>query len=175
MTKYVLPILLVVTISGCASVASTPRPVHHDLSGIETLSTTASINSLIIKSDHSQKQFCAQPMADATFSDSEGNSISLVNVPGNQQGESMNDTSASDEMQGRAPAVLMARELFYRLCEFSLNHPGNFDTILPLYARTLDVIEAGWMKESDQYTIQESVTTTETITSDGLQAPASAE
>lgn len=170
MNKNVLLLLAAITSSGCAGIASTPHPVHMKIGAIDTLSTSASVTSLIIKSDDSQR-FCAQPIADATFSESEGNSFSIMTMPGSNESDSMSEASASDEMQGRVPALLMARELFYRLCELSLNNPGQLDVILPLYEKTLDVVGAGWMKESERYTITESINTAETITNSGSAAP----
>lgn len=170
MRKNVLLLLTAIASSGCAGVASTPHPVHLKIGGIDTLSTSASVTSLIIKSDESQR-FCAQPVADATFSESEGNSFSIMTVPGTNKGDSMSEASASDEMQGRVPAVLMARELFYRLCELSLNNPGQLDAIVPLYEKTLDIVGAGWQQESARYSISESITSVESITNSGAAAP----
>lgn len=137
---------------------------------VQTLTTTADVSSVIIAQGGSQK-FCAQPAPDAVFNEREGFSFSLVTVTGNDEDTSEKDSSSSDEMQGRVPAVLLAREMLYRLCELSINNPGQLDKILPIYEQTLNVIEAGWLKESERYVIQDSLSSTESVANSDTSEP----
>ena len=63
--------------------------------------------------------------ADAVFetSDSGDFKLSLINVGNSGGGDEakVTDNAGEEEMMGRTPAILMARELFYRACELTNN------------------------------------------------------
>ena len=56
-------------------------------------------------------------------------------------------------MAGRTPSVLMAREMFFRACEFSANFDLNKQEALTLYNQTLKTIGDAWATEAQNTTI----------------------
>ena len=63
------------------------------------------------------------------------------------------EKSGEREMVGRTPAVLMARELFFRLCEFSRNHDLTKNDAMALYRKTLDAVKEVWQTEARKTTV----------------------
>jgi hypothetical protein len=51
-------------------------------------------------------------------------------------------------MNGRSPAVLITRELFYRLCETYTNFNLTKEEALPLFQKVLDLVGKGWTAEA---------------------------
>ncbi len=97
---------------------------------------------------------CAEPPPDAAFDqgDSANVSVALIKLGGDDSGgDSQN--SSEVEMAGRTPAVLIARELFYRACEFSFNFKLDKSEATAIYNKTLDIIKEGWLKEAGQTTV----------------------
>lgn len=79
-------------------------------------------------------------------------SIALIKFGGDDSGgDSQN--SSEVEMAGRTPTVLIARELFYRACEFSFNFKLDKTEATAIYNKTLDIIKEGWLKEAGQTTV----------------------
>ena len=87
-------------------------------------------------------------MADAAFDAGSGGDISygVINTSGDQIADQSNSNEV--EMAGRTPAVLMAREMFYRACEFSGNFDLNKEEAIDLYQQTLQLIGAVWTVEA---------------------------
>ena len=148
-----LVVFLPFTAISCANLYE-PKPVTSDLREKTVLSSTASLSHMVVRAAKTDLITCTQPQPDAAFDQSEAAdfSLSLITLGGDDQaGE---DTSSSEvEMAGRTPAVLMARELFYRACEFSDNYKLSKDEALTLYTKTLDSITKVWGTEAGNTTI----------------------
>jgi hypothetical protein len=56
-------------------------------------------------------------------------------------------------MAGRTPALLMAREMFYRTCEFSTNFGLNKKEALSLFQQTLKTVGSVWATEAQNTTV----------------------
>lgn len=131
-----------------------PKPVITDIKADTVMSTTASLSHLIINSGNTDRKTCTQPQPDAAFDQGESGDIavSLISLGGDDQsGEE--ESSAEVEMAGRTPAVLMARELFYRTCEFSQNYKLDKKEALVLYNKTLDSVTQVWATEAGNTTV----------------------
>ncbi len=76
---------------------------------------------------------------------------SFINTSSDQI--SAQDNSDEVEMAGRTPAILMAREMFYRTCEFSTNFGLNKQEALSLYQQTLKIIGSVWATEAQNTTV----------------------
>lgn len=137
------------------------------------VSNSASVTHTFIHDPASKLIVCAQPQPDAGFSQSDEADVSVTLIDmGSDSGENA-EGSEEIEMAGRTPTVLMTRELFFRLCEFTRNQQLSKDEALALYQKTLDIVGAGWDKEASQttVTIGDSVQVQATeSTTDGLQA-----
>jgi hypothetical protein len=76
---------------------------------------------------------------------------SFINTSSDQV--SAQDNSDEVEMAGRTPAILMAREIFYRTCEFSTNFGLNKQEALSLYQQTLTTVGNVWASEAQNTTV----------------------
>ncbi|MBT4082779.1 MAG: hypothetical protein HOE83_03270 [Alphaproteobacteria bacterium] len=146
-----------------AACSSPFEPVSRttEVTDLTTISSTASLTHILVADNKSPRIVCSQPPPDAAFNQAEAGDIAFsISISGDDQsGES--EDSEETEMSGRTPAVLMARELFYRLCEFSMNYKLDQKTAITLYTKTLDSITTVWGTEAGNttVTIGDSLTT----------------
>jgi len=169
-------------LNGCSTI-QTPKPQINKIGeDITTVTTTAETTATTFKQKNSLKQMCAAPSPDATFnsSDSDSLSIALVNNSKNSSdglGNSM--AEGGNEMNGRSPAVLITRELFYRLCETYTNFNLTKEEALPLFQKVLDLVGQGWTAEAAKTAVsigpvsntQQSVVASPVITPNPVSAP----
>jgi len=145
------------------------------MEGNSFISNTSSLSNTYVHDSTSKLMVCAQPFPDSAFNQSEDTNInlSLVSQSGTESESDGNDEGSEEtELAGRTPAVLITRELFFRLCELSRNHKLTKDDVISLYSKTLDIVEGAWEKEASQTTVTigdmlqttntESTSTTET-------------
>lgn len=107
-----------VPLGGCAS----PYYQSHRLGGgVQLVARDASLSLGLVKSGDKGVQLCFQGAPDATFNQDSGLDVdaSLANFGQGDDGSS--EGSQQSEMVGRSPALLYARELFYRTCEVALS------------------------------------------------------
>jgi len=169
-------------LNGCSTI-QTPKPQINKIGeDITTVTATAETTATTFKQKNSLKQMCAAPSPDATFnsSDSDSLSIALVNNSKNSSdglGNSM--AEGGNEMNGRSPAVLITRELFYRLCETYTNFNLTKEEALPLFQKVLDLVGQGWTAEAAKTAVsigpvsntQQSVVASPVITPNPVSAP----
>lgn len=140
------------TLSGCSTVYS-PTPHHLTISQESALASTSVMNHTYVRSKVSQFNICVHNSADAAFDQGGETGISATLSGGENEGIN-NQKNANDvEMSGRTPAVLMARELLYRVCELSTNYNLSKEEVLKLYGDTLKTIGLVWAKEAGNTTV----------------------
>jgi len=159
---FLLVAALPVTLASCADVYE-PKPVTSDLRDKTVLSSTASLSHMVVRGAKTDLITCTQPQPDAAFDQGETAdfSLTLINLGGDDQaGE--DESSNEVEMAGRTPAVLMAREMFYRACEFSENYKLSKDEALALFTKTMESVTQVWGTEAGNTTVTvgDAVTTT---------------
>ena len=140
-------------LAGCTSTFE-PTAKVQKVGSAWIISDTASLSHTLIRDEDSKFQTCTEPPPDAAFDqgDSANVSVALIKLGGDDSGgDSQN--SSEVEMAGRTPAVLIARELFYRACEFSFNFKPDKSEATAIYNKTLDIIKEGWIKEAGQTTV----------------------
>jgi len=151
-----LPALLPALLLGACSQLPGPTMKSHDLSGSHIYSSGPSLSSFVVEDRNNPRKICADRGADAAFEFSqEGDfSLSLVSV-GKSDGEKsgVKENSGEEEMVGRTPAVLIARELLYRTCELSMNYSLTKEEAISLFKGTRDSIEKGWVSEAAKTTV----------------------
>jgi hypothetical protein len=158
LSKTIFSLLGVSLISACSNNYH-PVPQHMSIETNSSISVTAGISQTMVRSKDASYLLCTQPMADAAYDQGSGSnfSIGLVNTSSDQ----ISDQSDSNEveMAGRTPAVLIAREMFFRACEFSGNYGLTKDEALKLYQQTLVIIGGVWSTEAanTKVTIGDSV------------------
>lgn len=151
-----LPALLPALLLGACSQLPGPTMKSHNLSGSHIYSSGPSLSSFVVQDRNNPRKICADRGADAAFEFSEEGdfSLSLVSV-GKSDGEksSAKENSGEEEMVGRTPAVLIARELLYRTCELYMNYSLTKEEAISLFKGTRDSIEKGWVSEAAKTTI----------------------
>jgi len=174
--RLVITTLLTLSLSACAA-GFTQKADIETIPEDAIVFSSPSVNSLIIQHPEKMKKICLGRGADAIFEQSEsgGLSISLVSI-GNSEGDQVSETdnAGEEEMAGRSPAVLLARELFYRACELTNNVGLNGKDAVELFNNVLKVVKAGWEQESKNTTIKigDTVTSTNSNSSAVQSSPA---
>jgi hypothetical protein len=149
--------------AGCSYLYE-PKPVVSKLESQEILSHTASVKNTFVFDRESPLIFCAEPPPDAAFTQTMDIDFSFALVGSGGDSGDEREESAEMEMDGRTPPIMLARELLYRLCEFSKNHQIDTATAIDLYKQNLDIIKgvADKTAENTTLTIGETLSTTET-------------
>lgn len=135
-------LVLVVVLGGCANDPYEPKPIVTKLEKGTIITTTASLRNSFIHDPNDTAVICAEPSPDSSFTQNQSGSvtIALINSGGNDAA-SEDEGSAEEEMAGRVPSLLLARELLFRLCEFARNHSLDQATVLDLYKQNLGIIK----------------------------------
>lgn len=162
-------------LGGCSE-AYEPISQVHDLKSESVITGTASLTHTFVLDRKTGFVTCTMPPPDAAFSQQEQGdiSISVIAIGSNSKADSgaAEEGSSEDELVGRTPSVMMARELFFRLCEFSRNYDLKKDEAIKLYRETLGTVKEVWSKEAANTTIKigENVTTNVSETAGGKAA-----
>ena len=139
---------LAVAIMGC----STPYSPVSNLLPIQTpvmVSSTADLSQVIATNPNNPVFICAMPPPDAVFSQSDNADFSLLAYKGaGTDNTKATESSEGNEMSGRTPGVLLARELFYRVCELSRNNNIEKSQAIELFNKTLEAVTKIMLTES---------------------------
>jgi hypothetical protein len=154
MFKVTLCLLSALLLVGCAGFSPKGEMTGFKKEGV--LYSNPSLNETLVRDPKNHKKICMGRGADAAFEMSESASfaLSLVSI-GNTKGDSVGETDnvGEEEMMGRTPAVLLARELFYRACEFTNNAQLDQKESLKIFNSVLNVIGEGWKTEARNTTV----------------------
>ena len=102
-------------------------------------------------------------------------SLSFLNFGSGSDGTQQSEDSAETELTGRTPGVLMTRELFFRLCEFSRNYDLTKEEAKALYVQTLQTVSGGWNNEIGNTSIKIGETATHVVNQTVSDAATTAE
>lgn len=133
-----LPVAALLVLGGCSVL--TPEPVRSDLTPSGIITGTAAVSHAVVLEPDEKIYICQQPQPDATFDAAGSEGFTFIDLS-DKGGESASAVNAEQEMEGRTPGLMLARELFYRLCEFSFNHKLDQQQAIDLYRQNLTVIE----------------------------------
>ncbi len=150
--RGVLAVFVVVLFSACTSNYK-PIPEHMKIETDSSIAVTAGISQTFVRSKNSNYLLCTQAMADAAYDQGNGADISYAFINTSSDQISGQDDANEVEMAGRTPAVLMAREMFFRACEFSGNFHLTKQEALTLYHMTLQTIGNVWATEAKNTTV----------------------
>jgi hypothetical protein len=150
--KYLIIILVAGLTSACSTIEK-PTPKRFSIDPDSSISVTAGTSQTFVRSQSANYQLCSQPMPDVAYDKGDDADInySFINTSSDQI--SAQDNSDEVEMAGRTPSILMAREMFYRTCEFSTNFGLNKQEALSLYQQTLKTIGNVWASEAQNTTV----------------------
>jgi hypothetical protein len=129
----------------CASCSTQPHSVTHPVKSDENLliSSSAAVTSGLLRDSDDIKHYCASVAPDATFNEtaSEGASISFFNIGRSSPEKEVVSVGIEEtQMVGRTPAVLVSREILYRVCELTGNKSFTNQELLKLYEKSIDAI-----------------------------------
>jgi hypothetical protein len=150
--KYVALVVMSFLTSACSTIEA-PSPETFNITANSSISVTAGTSQTFVRSQSANYQLCSQPMPDVAYDKGDDADInySFINTSSDQV--SAQDNSDEVEMAGRTPAILMAREMFYRTCEFSTNFDLNKQEAISLYQQTLKTIGTVWASEAQNTTV----------------------
>ena len=150
--KYIALVVVFFLTSACSSIEA-PSPKRFNLAADSSISVTAGTSQTFVRSQSANYKLCSQPMPDVAYDKGDDADInySFINTSSDQV--SAQDNSDEVEMAGRTPAILMAREIFYRTCEFSTNFGLNKQEALSLYQQTLTTVGNVWASEAQNTTV----------------------
>ncbi len=164
MNRIIAISLLSLTLAGCGNLYE-PKPQITLLKDDAVVSSTASISNTFILDRKTPFVTCSQGQPDAAFNQGEEGdvSFSLINFGGGSDSGAEAEKSEETEMVGRTPAVLLTRELFFRLCEFSRNYGLDKEEAKAFFQKTIDIVQATWSVEAGNTTVKigDSLTTTD--------------
>jgi hypothetical protein len=168
-SRVFLALAALVFLSACSSTYE-PTPKMTALDAEKMISNTASVSGTLIVHPKERKFICTQPPPDAAFSQGESGSLSVSIFASQSEGSSEGEESTENEMAGRTPAVLLARELLYRLCEFGHNFALDKTAATALYEKNLELISkiSGIEAGNTKVTIGDSLKTTESLSNIGM-------
>ena len=165
--------VIITLISGCASKTQL-APSHLEInrnSVVDVTGSTAGLSQTYFLKKDSGYWVCNQPMPDAAFDQTKDKNFNFSVIGRNSEGGNDASGSVNAEMEGRTPGVLMAREMFYRACEFTSNFDLSKDQAMEVYLKTLDAVSQGWAIEAGNtsVTVGDSIASQFGITvSDGM-------
>lgn len=158
---------LMLTLSACSS-AFEPSVKSMNLDSNSVVASLPSLSQTLVQTDQSNLRTCLGRGSDAAFSQSDNGNISIALISTGVSSDSddvgNSESSGETEMSGRTPGVLIARELLFRTCEFSMNYQLSKQEALQLYLKTLDTVSKGWDAEIQitKITIGETVSISDT-------------
>jgi len=157
--KAISLLILTTIVSSCSSIER-PTPTGHDIKDRTLIPLTAGQSFIkMTKKSGSDFYTCTMPQPDATFSQSLEDTLGA-----NLFSEEATEGSSEAEMAGRTPTVLMARELFFRTCEFSVNYQLSKEEAFNLFKETLTTVNSLATIQANNTTITVGDTVTATTT-----------
>ena len=119
------------------------------------ISRTSALSNVYVLDKDTNFVTCTEPPPDSAYQQLEDMdlSFSLVKVGGNDKAGGA-EGSEEAPLVGRTPGVLIARELFFRACEFSRNYDLTKAEALALYRDTLNAVGEGWKVEGANTTVK---------------------
>lgn len=138
--KWTLLSLVFFFLASCGIPTPGSEVVAMNSNEISMISNTAETTSSVFRSGENTTHFCSSTSPDSTFSasSSTGLSISTLNLGGGAPESGDKEISDSgDEMIGRTPAVVAARDIMYRACEMIGNLELSNQDALAVYSESL--------------------------------------
>jgi hypothetical protein len=128
----------------CAPLQENAEVLELKTPQMTTVSYTASLRGAYIVPGDSKLRYCAEPAPDTALDSLQKLAAEVsVTVPQGAEGsaEFASELQAKVvQLAGRTQLVLLAREMLYRACELSLNHPEKSVEALELYTKVADIV-----------------------------------
>ena len=154
--KIFLLLALTFYMTGCSSYKPEPH-ITSDGEGVIFSSDTAALSTTKIQNGNNLHIICKAPPPDASFSEASGLNLEFSIVKSTTQNSKNNEGGSQSvnelELAGRTPSVLLAREVFFRTCEFSDNFKLTKEEALVIFNKSLDTVGQNWALETNKTTI----------------------
>jgi hypothetical protein len=153
---YSASCLLLTGLAGCGAFsrpAQDKTEIFVTKAGVDVVSYTGTLRGAYVLPPGSQARFCAEPAPDVSLDTlkeiaanlkATAETVGSVAKPAIEGGIESKITTKALELQGRTALVVLARDLLYRLCELSLNHPPDseaYKAAATQYTQVLEVIQ----------------------------------
>lgn len=149
----------IATLTACGPGAIVdPEPQTTAITAETLITSSGAAQQLIVRSPGSPEFICNLPAPDASISVQEtaNVSIGLGGVADRASGGvGVNEAS----LGGRTTSVLIAREMYYRTCEFSRNYNLSRAEAMQLFRTTMHVIAEAWVADAESARATPPVTT----------------
>lgn len=129
--------LALLVASGCAANPFEDRIDVASAGGLDVITYNSELDVAVQRANGAEGRYCLSPGTDAVPIQSGALALS-----DRQIGASGAAGDGAATLGGRSPAVLIAREVMYRTCEFSLNNDMTPAQALSLYQQALSTVQA---------------------------------
>ncbi|MEO1502553.1 MAG: hypothetical protein AAFS08_18475 [Pseudomonadota bacterium] len=161
-------LMIPLTLGACGAIE--PKPTVTPVDEETIVTSTASTSNTLILARNTDFVTCTAPAPDATYAQAEA-ARGTASGARNSESGGFSEASSANGLQGRSPAVLMTRELFFRTCEFSRNYNLTQQQAYELYLKTMQVAATGWDTEAARTTVSIGESQTADITNQTLLVP----
>ena len=152
---------IIFSIAGCSSSTPVSKVINMRSDKVALVSNSAETTSSLYQSAINKSYYCSSNAPDSTFSSSIDNdfSVSFLNFGGGSpESDNSSSSSSGDEMLGRSPAVLAARDIMYRACELIGNLNLTPEQATVVYTDSLKIAASILKTEAATTTITQTST-----------------
>lgn len=142
----ITPVLvgLAMPVTGCATNAFQSALDLQSSQGIDVITRNPELDAVIVRGSGAQAKSCASPETDAVPVDNFGFSGDVDVTTGGTAEEKgaigLDGGAGTQTLGGLTPSVLMAREILFRTCEFTVNQDLNQADATELFKAALDKV-----------------------------------
>ena len=137
--RKVICIIILLTFYNCVSSKSLERnKILHERQGVDISTTSLDARLTFFSKKTETESMCLAPPPDALLTYSNNLSLGLKTLK-NTDNVGDNSSVGSALLAGRAPLVLIFRELMYRACELSLNQKLSKEESIKVYKAFLEI------------------------------------
>ena len=152
---------IIFSITACSSSTPVSKVINMRSDKVAIVSNSAETTSTLYQSATNKSYYCSSNAPDSTFSSSRENdfSVSFLNFGGGSpESDNSSSSSSGDEMLGRSPAVLAARDIMYRACELIGNLNLTPEQATVVYTDSLKIAASILKTEAATTTITQTST-----------------
>jgi hypothetical protein len=142
---YIMIIIVLSVLSGCATPQREVKMIQITPQMPSVITYPSDVRGTYVVRDDSALKFCAEPAPDVAL---ESIQKLAANLKATFAAGQPIDASISGELAvkvielaGRTQLLLIAREMLYRACEMSLNHPAKLSDAMGMYKIVVELIK----------------------------------
>lgn len=159
--KIICAAAITLPMVGCSSPTPNSKVIDMSSDRVAIVSNSAETTSALYQSTSNRSHYCSSNAPDSTFSAAENAnfSLSFLNFGGGApEAEEAGSSSSGDEMLGRSPAVLAARDIMYRACELIGNLNLTQEQAIVVYTDSMKIAASILKAEAAKTTVTQTST-----------------